>query len=44
MRKLRAFCFRVLGLFRGRRADDDFAAELEAHIALHTDAGIRLRP
>jgi predicted permease len=41
MRKLRAFCFRVLGLFRGRRADDEFAAELEAHVALHTDAGIR---
>jgi len=41
MRKLRAFCFRLLGLFRGRRADDDFAAELESHITLHTDAGIR---
>jgi predicted permease len=41
MRKLRAFCFRLLGFFRGRRADDDFAAELESHIALHTDAGIR---
>jgi hypothetical protein len=41
MRKLRAFCFRLLGFFRGRRADDDFAAELESHVALHTDAGIR---
>jgi predicted permease len=41
MRKLRAFCLRLLGLFRGRRADDDFAAELESHVALHTDAGIR---
>ncbi len=41
MRKLRAFCFRVLGFFRGRRADDEFAAELESHLALHTDAGIR---
>jgi putative ABC transport system permease protein len=41
MRKLRAFCFRLLGLFRGGRADEDFAAELESHIALHTDAGIR---
>jgi predicted permease len=41
MRKLRAFCFRLLGLFRGRRAEDEFAAELEAHVALHTDAGIR---
>jgi predicted permease len=41
MRKLRALCFRLLGFFRGRRADDDFVAELESHIALHTDAGIR---
>jgi putative ABC transport system permease protein len=41
MRTLRAFCFRLLGFFRSRGADDDFAAELESHIALHTDAGIR---
>jgi predicted permease len=41
MRKLRAFCFRLRGFFRGRRGDDDFAAELESHIALHTDAGVR---
>jgi predicted permease len=41
MRKLRAFCFRLLGLFRGRQANDDFAAELASHISLHTDAGIR---
>jgi predicted permease len=41
MRKLRALCFRLLGVFRSRRADDDFAAELESHIALHTEAGIR---
>src|SRR5579863_7513688 len=41
MRKFRAFCFRLLGLFRSRRADDDFAAELESHVAMHTDAGIR---
>jgi predicted permease len=41
MRKLRAYCFRLLGFFRGRRADDDFAVELESHIALHTDAGVR---
>jgi putative ABC transport system permease protein len=40
MRKLRAFCFRLPGLFRSRRAEEDFAAELESHIALHTDAGI----
>ncbi len=41
MRKWRALCFRLVGLFRGRRADDDFAAELESHVALHTEVGIR---
>src|SRR5882762_9543168 len=35
MRTLRAFCFRVLGFFSGRRAEDDFTAELESHVALH---------
>jgi hypothetical protein len=28
MRKLRAFGFRLLGLFRGRLSDDDFAASV----------------
>jgi predicted permease len=28
-------------MFRGRRADSEFAAELEAHVALHTEDGIR---
>jgi predicted permease len=41
MRKVRAFRLRILGLFNGRRSDDDFSAELESHIALHTDDGIR---
>src|SRR5271155_2082704 len=40
MRTLRAFGLRLLGLFRRRRFDDDFAAELESHVALHTDDGI----
>jgi hypothetical protein len=39
MGKLRAFGLRLLGLFRGRGSDDDFTAELEAHVTLHTDAG-----
>jgi predicted permease len=30
-----------VGLFRGQRAEDEFAAELESHIALHIDAGVR---
>jgi predicted permease len=38
---LRALGLRLLGLFRARRPEDDFAAELESHVALHTDDGIR---
>ena len=41
MRTLRAFGLRLLGLFRARRPEDDFAAEIESHVALHTDDGIR---
>jgi putative ABC transport system permease protein len=41
MHKLRAVILRMRGLLRTRRSDDDFAAELESHVALHTDAGIR---
>jgi predicted permease len=41
MRKLRAFVLRLRGLFGTRRADDEFATELEAHVALHTDEGLR---
>jgi len=41
MRTLRAFGLRLLGLHRRRRLDDDFAAELESHLALHTDDGVR---
>src|SRR5580700_2944702 len=41
MRKVRAFGLRILGLFNRRRSDDDFSAELESHIAFHTDDGVR---
>ena len=41
MHTLRAFGLRLLALFRSRRSGDDFAAELESHLALHTDDGIR---
>ena len=41
MRKVRAFGVRLLSLFRARRSEDDFAAELESHVALHIDEGIR---
>jgi predicted permease len=41
MHILRAFGLRLLGFFRARRPEEDFAAELESHLALHTDDGIR---
>ncbi len=41
MRKLRALVLRLRGLFQSRRSDREFAAELDAHIALHIDEGIR---
>ncbi len=40
-RKFRAFFLRVAGLLHRDRADNDFDAELESHIALHVDDGIR---
>src|ERR1035438_10538537 len=44
MRLLRALLLRFRGLFRSRRPEADFAAELESHVALHTDEGIRAGP
>jgi hypothetical protein len=41
MRTIRSIALRFFGLFRSRRTDADFSAELESHIALHTDDGIR---
>ena len=41
MRKLRAFVLRLRSLFHRHREDVDFSAELESHLALHTDEGIR---
>ena len=41
MHTLRAFGLRLLALFHSRRSGDDFAAELESHVALHTDEGVR---
>src|SRR5580658_6498321 len=41
MRKLRAFALRLRGLLRSRRSDADFDSELESHVALDTEAGIR---
>lgn len=41
MRKLRAFWIRIKGLLNSRRADDDFSAELESHIAMRVEDGLR---
>ena len=41
MRKLRAFVQRLRGLFDESHPDSDFAAELEAHVAMHIEDGIR---
>ena len=38
---MRAMWKRLLGLVRRNHADEDFSAELEAHLALHIDAGVR---
>ena len=41
MRKVRAFVLRLRGFFRSRRSDADFTAELDSHVALDTEDGIR---
>lgn len=41
MRRLRAFWIRFRGLFSTHRDVGDFDAELEGHVAMHTDDGIR---
>jgi predicted permease len=41
MPTLRALALRILALVRGRRSEGDFTAELESHIALDVDDGVR---
>ena len=41
MRKLRAFWLRLRGMFGSRRAEGDFAAELESHLAMDIEDGVR---
>ena len=41
MRKLRGFLLRLCGLFGSRRPEKEFADELESHVALDTEAGVR---
>ena len=40
-RRFRAICSRIAGLLRAGHAEDDFTAELESHIAMDVDDGIR---
>lgn len=41
MRQLRALWMRIVGGLRRRSGEQDFAAEIEAHLALDIEAGIR---
>jgi putative ABC transport system permease protein len=41
MRRARSFLLRLAGVFNRARRDRDLAAELEAHLQLHVDDGIR---
>lgn len=41
MRRARAWCQRILGIFRKERLDRDFAKELESHLQFDIEDGIR---
>jgi predicted permease len=41
LRKLRALWMRFIGLLKSSRADADFSSELESHIAMQIDDGVR---
>jgi len=41
MRTLRAFLLRLVDLLREQRSEDDFAAELESHIEMDVEEGMR---
>src|SRR6516225_7197040 len=41
MSKLRAFWIRLFNTLRGVRENEDFASELEAHLAMDTERGVR---
>lgn len=42
MRSVRAFLFQLAGFFNKERRERDLAAEMEAHIQLHTEDNMRL--
>jgi predicted permease len=41
MRRLRAWVFRLGGLFRGERAERELAEELESHLQMHIEDNVR---
>jgi hypothetical protein len=41
LRKLRAVWIRLLGMVKGSRTDEEFSAELEAHIEMQVEDGVR---
>jgi hypothetical protein len=41
MRRIRAFFFRLAGLFDRRRRERELAAELESHLQLHIEDNLR---
>src|SRR5437867_9103752 len=41
MRQLRAFFFRLAGLFRKDRRDRDLSAEMETHLTMHLEDNLR---
>ena len=41
MRRLRSLWLRLAAMLHRGRAEEDFSAELEAHIAMHVDDGLR---
>ena len=41
MRRLRALWMRLRGLVAGRREDGEFEAEIESHLTMHAEAGVR---
>lgn len=42
MRKLRALCIRWMHMLRPGRSEEDFSAELESHLGMHIESGIRM--
>ncbi|MBL8208872.1 MAG: ABC transporter permease, partial [Blastocatellia bacterium] len=41
MRTLRRWTMRIWGIFGRRRAEEDFAAEMESHLEMHVEDGMR---